>query len=78
MPSLPEILCLKSRLYYDFPFTNHKKSCEQREVEVGKEQELNNSESATPILGLYHGVFKDVFIFRHILAQPHSQSSSAI
>ena len=39
MPSLPEILCLKSRLYCDFPFTNHKKSCEQREVEVGKEKD---------------------------------------
>ena len=24
-------------------------------------------ERATPILGLYHGVFKDQFIFRHIL-----------
>ena len=69
---------LEVKIILRFSIQNHKKSCEQREVEVGKEQELNNPESATPILGLYHGVFKDVFIFRHILAQPHSQSSSAI
>ena len=27
----------------------------------------NNPERATPILGLWHGVFTDQFIFRHIL-----------
>ena len=27
----------------------------------------HNPERATPILGLYHGVFTDQFIFRHIL-----------
>ena len=37
MPSLPEILCLKSRLR----FSIHKphKTCEQREVEVEKEKD---------------------------------------
>ena len=31
--------------------------------------EAHNAERATPILGLWHGVFTDRFIFRHILEQ---------
>ena len=32
-----------------------------------EETGVHNSERATPILGLNHGVFTDQFIFRHIL-----------
>ena len=37
MPSLPEILCLKSRLQFSI-HKLQKKSCEQREVEVEKDK----------------------------------------
>ena len=38
-------------------------------VDVFIQQPITRSEQLTPTLGLCHGVFKDRFIFRHILGQ---------
>ena len=39
----------------------------------------HNSERATPILGLCHGVFNDQFVFRYIIEHfPRENGSSAL